>query len=160
MCISFRKFMRQIVRGHGFRVGLHGGHPTCLRCPAQPVLPKKPAPPGMTNAGTVVYFQRLFSLGTAPRVFLRSQIKTKSEKLGYSLGLDIGKSFKKNDLPVDKDAFIRGLLDGLSGKNPLLSNEEIRSIQQAAIMEMRIKLSGKRQIWGESNRKNGVAYCA
>ena len=88
------------------------------------------------------------------------QLKTKSEKLGYSLGLDIGKSFKKNDLPVDKDAFIRGLLDGLSGKNPLLSDEEIRSIQQAAIMEMRIKLSGKRQIWGESNRKNGAAYCA
>jgi len=87
-----------------------------------------------------------------------SELKTPAEKLGYSLGSDIGKSFKKNEMDIDKNAFVQGFLDGLSEAKPLLSPEETRSIQQTAIMDMRKKLSEKRQVAAGQNKKDGDAF--
>jgi FKBP-type peptidyl-prolyl cis-trans isomerase len=87
-----------------------------------------------------------------------SELKTPAEKLGYSLGSDIGKSFKKNEMDIDKNAFVQGFLDGLSDAKPLLTPEETRSIQQTAIMDMRKKLSAKRQIAAEDNKKQGQEF--
>lgn len=89
-----------------------------------------------------------------------SELKTPAEKLGYSLGSDIGKSFKKNEMDIDKNAFVQGFLDGLSEAKPLLSPEETRSIQQTAIMDMRKKLSEKRQVASGQNKKDGDAFLA
>ena len=47
-----RKFMRHIVRGHGFRVGLYGEHFKFARYPSAQGLPKGPRTPGMTRAET------------------------------------------------------------------------------------------------------------
>mgnify|MGYP003527333186 CR=1 FL=1 len=55
-----------------------------------------------------------------------SELKTPAEKLGYSLGSDIGKSFKKNEMDIDKNAFVQGFLDGLADAKPLLTPEERR----------------------------------
>lgn len=89
-----------------------------------------------------------------------SELKTPAEKLGYSLGSDIGKSFKKNEMDIDKNAFVQGFLDGLADSKPLLTPEETRSIQQSAIMDMRKKLSEKRQVASAQNKKEGDAFLA
>jgi FKBP-type peptidyl-prolyl cis-trans isomerase len=89
-----------------------------------------------------------------------TELKTPAEKLGYSLGSDIGKSFKKNEMDIDKNAFVQGFIDGLSEAKPLLTQDETRDIQQAAIMDMRKKLSEKRQVAGAQNKKDGEAFLA
>ncbi|MFA6012956.1 MAG: FKBP-type peptidyl-prolyl cis-trans isomerase [Desulfobacteraceae bacterium] len=101
----------------------------------------------------------LFMIGCSKQdVEKVSELKTPAEKLGYSLGSDIGKSFKKNEMDIDKNAFVQGFLDGLSEAKPLLSPEETRSIQQTAIMDMRKKLSEKRQVASGQNKKDGDAF--
>jgi FKBP-type peptidyl-prolyl cis-trans isomerase len=87
-------------------------------------------------------------------------LKTDADKLGYSLGVDIGRSFKKNEMDLNNNAFIQGFLDGVSNADPLLTPDEIRTIQQAAIMEIRKKMSGKRQAAAELNKKEGDVFLA
>ena len=89
-----------------------------------------------------------------------AELKTPAEKLGYALGSDIGKSFKKNEMDIDKNAFVQGFIDGLADAKPLLTPEETRNIQQSAIMDMRKKLSEKRQVAGEQNKKEGETFLA
>lgn len=89
-----------------------------------------------------------------------TELTTPAQKLGYSLGSDIGKSFKKNEMDIDKNAFVQGFIDGLADAPPLLTADETRDIQQQAIMDMRKKLSEKRQIAGEQNKKQGETFLA
>ena len=56
MGIRSRKFMRHIVFGYGFRVGLYGVRLEFARCPSAQDLPQGPRPPGMTRAGTSTSF--------------------------------------------------------------------------------------------------------
>lgn len=89
-----------------------------------------------------------------------SELKTYAEKLGYSLGADIGKSFIKNETPLDQKAFIQGFLDGCSDAKLLLTPEEMRIIQQSAIKEMRKKLSERREVASSTNKKEGETFLA
>lgn len=96
-----------------------------------------------------------------------TELKTPAEKLGYAIGSDIGKNFKKNEMEIDQKAFIKGFEDGLTDAQPLLTPEEIKDIQQKAIADMRKKLSDKRKEetekkkeLAEKNKKEGEAFLA
>lgn len=90
-----------------------------------------------------------------------TELKTPSEKLGYALGSDIGKSFKKNEMDIDQGAFIQGFQDGMTeNPSPLLTPEQTKEIQQSAIMDMRKKLTEKRQLAADKNKKDGETFLA
>jgi FKBP-type peptidyl-prolyl cis-trans isomerase len=89
-----------------------------------------------------------------------TELKTPAEKLGYALGSDLGKNFKKNEMDIDQTAFIQGFQDGLNDAKPLMTPDEIRDIQQTAISEMRTRLTEKRQKAAEQNKTDGEAFLA
>lgn len=89
-----------------------------------------------------------------------TELKTPAEKLGYALGSDIGQSFKKNEMDIDTKAFYQGFEDGVSEAKLLLTPEEIREIQQAAIAEMKNKMAQKQKEIAEKNKKEGEAFLA
>lgn len=87
-----------------------------------------------------------------------TELKTPAEKLGYALGSDIGKNFKKNEMEIDSNAFVQGFKDGMTDAKPLLTPDEIKEIQKSAITEMRQKLKDKRKMEADKNKTDGEAF--
>ena len=74
----------------------------------------------------------------APQSTGNIEIKTDEEKVNYSLGFELGKDLKGQQLELLPDALLKGAEDGVSGSKPL-----VRPTQRAAalkqIKEMRAK---------------------
>lgn len=87
-------------------------------------------------------------------------LKTQKDKVSYSFGLDIGDNFKKQSIDLDPDLLARGIKDALSGKKPLLSEEEIRAVMASFQEEMKAKAIAHTKELGEKNRKEGEAFLA
>ena len=49
------------------------------------------------------------------------------DTVSYSVGVDIGKSFRYQEMDIDPDAMARGLSDAFSDKETILTDEEIQS---------------------------------
>lgn len=114
----------------------------------------------LTAAVLIFPFMFMIECSRGQDVEKVSELKTPAEKLGYSLGADIGKSFMKFETPIDQKAFIQGFLDGCSDAKLLLTPEEMRIIQQTAIAEMRKKLSERREVASSRNKKEGETFLA
>lgn len=56
------------------------------------------------------------------------RLVTEKEKVSYSIGLSIGKSFKQQAIEIDMDTLVKGVEDALQESNPLLTEEEIREV--------------------------------
>ncbi len=54
-------------------------------------------------------------------------LKSNEEKLGYAIGIGIGKNISSITQELDHPALFKGIQDGISGNDPLLSDEEINS---------------------------------
>jgi len=66
---------------------------------------------------------------------------TTTEKLSYSIGADLGRSFQAQGIDLDAEQLIRGLRDALAGRELALSDEEMR----AAMTELQTTLVNKQQ---------------
>lgn len=62
------------------------------------------------------------------------------DKLSYSIGIDLGKNFKRQGIDINPNAMAKGLEDGLSGKPLLLTEQQMKDVLtqfQKAIMAKR-----------------------
>ena len=55
-------------------------------------------------------------------------LDTQKEKASYAIGLNIGRSMKKDNVDVDPEVVARGLKDAMSGAKPLLTDEETQAV--------------------------------
>src|SRR5437588_11764802 len=69
----------------------------------------------------------------------RPALKDAKDKVSYSIGLDIGMTFKKQKMEVNSDVLAAGVKDGLSGAQPLLTTEEVRQVMTQFSKDMREK---------------------
>lgn len=72
-----------------------------------------------------------------------TQLKDKTDKISYSIGMDVGKSIDKQGIQINPEAFVQGLKDA-KGKNSLMTEDEMRQILlslQTEIMERQKKLA-------------------
>ncbi len=67
------------------------------------------------------------------------QFKTFEEKLSYAMGVNIGRSLKKDGLNPDPRLFAKGLADAMGGGQTLLSDEEIGEVFTQVQAQMREK---------------------
>lgn len=91
----------------------------------------------------------------------KQELKTPKDKLGYAIGLDLGKSLKKNAVDVDLKLVIQGLTDALTGANPLMTEEQVKATYMAFQQE-RIEKTKKEgeSFLAENKKKNGVITLA
>lgn len=82
------------------------------------------------------------------------------EKLGYSMGLDVGNYFKGIGDEIDYDALIKGLNDAYQGNEPALSEEVIASVQKEFAAKMQAKQQAEMQKTKEENEKKGAEFLA
>jgi FKBP-type peptidyl-prolyl cis-trans isomerase FklB len=82
------------------------------------------------------------------------------EKLGYSIGMDIGATLKRQGVDVDVDSLTRGLKDSYTGGKTLLTDEESRQTimtYQKQVMERQAE--AMKQL-AEKNKAEGEKFLA
>jgi len=102
-----------------------------------------------------------------------SKLKSKADKLGYSIGLDFAKSIESlsQEVDVNSKMVIKGFEDAMEGKDVLITQEEFKQVMQEFQAEMQEKQAKMQQEAmekqskemakvGEKNSKEGDAFLA
>ncbi len=107
----------------------------------------------------------VFSTSTA----LAETLKTKKDKLGYSIGLNLSSGLQglTNEIDVNKKMIIKGFEDGLLKNEPLITPKEFQKVmtklqetmkaKQAKMQDKRMKMQGE---LGKKNMADGKAFLA
>jgi FKBP-type peptidyl-prolyl cis-trans isomerase FklB len=87
-------------------------------------------------------------------------LKNQKEKISYSIGMQIGKDFKKQSIDVDPEVLLKGIQDGTSGGKALMTEQEVRETLTAFQKERMAKQEEETKKIGEKNKKEGEAFLA
>ncbi len=99
---------------------------------------------------------------------IAKNLDSDDEKVSYSIGVDIGQHFKKQDITVDMSSFSKGVVDGSTKNEFLLSDEEIKdhiiALQNAIVDKQNQErdnlaqqnLEQSKQFLDENKSKDGV----
>ena len=90
----------------------------------------------------------------------KTELTTKSEKISYALGANIGASVIPAAAEIDYDALIQGVKDTLEGRTPLLTAAEVQQFLGELGVLLRAKSNEKSKKLGEENMKEGEAFLA
>jgi len=86
----------------------------------------------------------------------KTPLKSTKEKVSYTIGMNIGSSFRQQGLEVEWDALLRGIKDAMAGKESLLTEAEARDVMTAFQKEM----ESKQNLRMENNKKAGETFLA
>jgi FKBP-type peptidyl-prolyl cis-trans isomerase FklB len=89
-----------------------------------------------------------------------TELKDEKEKVSYSIGLDIGTTFKKQNMDINPDVLMAGLRDALSGKTPLLNEEQVKETMTAYSKTMMEAQANKAREAGKKNLEIGEKFLA
>ena len=109
-----------------------------------------------------IIFGTILSLGLAAIALADSTnalTDTKS-RVSYAIGLNIGHSFKAQELDVDPELVTRGIKDVTSGQPELMNEAEVTQTLTAFQQEMRANLQKKRAEQGLKSKAEGAAFLA
>lgn len=98
----------------------------------------------------------------------KNALKNDNDRVSYTIGVDMGKSLKAQDLKLNVDLLAKGIKDGMSGGQLLMTQQEMRDTlmtlqqkivkkQQAAMVEEADKnLQAGKKFLAENKAKPGV----
>jgi FKBP-type peptidyl-prolyl cis-trans isomerase FklB len=87
-------------------------------------------------------------------------LKNQKDKVSYSIGMAMGKDFKKQLIDIDPDILAKGIKDALSGGKALLTDQEINETMTAFQKELMAKQEELLKKVGEKNKAEGEAFLA
>jgi len=74
---------------------------------------------------------------------------SQTDKLSYSIGYNIGKSFKQQEMAINIEVFVKAIQDVLSDQKPILSEQEVNDVMLAFKKERFAKMAAERKQEGE-----------
>jgi FKBP-type peptidyl-prolyl cis-trans isomerase FklB len=86
-------------------------------------------------------------------------ISSKIDSVSYSIGLDIGKNFKAQDIEITPEIMLMGIRHAIADTS-LLSDEDIKAVMTKFQIEMREKQQNKNSLVGEKNKADAEAFFA
>ncbi len=90
----------------------------------------------------------------------KKELKDTKEKVSYALGMNIGSSFKSQEIEVDFDVLLRGMKDAMDNKPTLLTEQEKGQVLNAYRTENAAKREAKRKEQGAKNKAEGEKFLA
>jgi FKBP-type peptidyl-prolyl cis-trans isomerase FklB len=86
--------------------------------------------------------------------------QTQKEKVGYSIGVNLGKNMKMQGLDIDQGLLLQGIKDGYNGSKAAMTDKDMESTMNAFQQEMVAKMQAKQKIDGDKNKKAGDTFLA
>ncbi|HSH39538.1 MAG TPA: FKBP-type peptidyl-prolyl cis-trans isomerase [Chthoniobacterales bacterium] len=108
---------------------------------------------------SVIVIASLFVVSTAFSQD-KAQLKDDRDKVSYSIGLDIGTTFKKQNMDINADALMSGMKDAVSGAKPQMTDEEMKATMTAYSKTMMEKQSAIAKEAGAKNAAAGEKFLA
>ena len=90
----------------------------------------------------------------------KPQLKDQKDKASYSIGYDIGQTFKKQNVELNVDALMSGLKEGLAGQDATLTKEERDKTLEAFQKEMMEKQAALSKEAATKNAAEGEKFLA
>lgn len=90
----------------------------------------------------------------------KSPLKDQKDKVSYSIGLDIGQTFKKQKMDLNTDALALGMKDAVSGSKPLLTEEQVKETMAGFQKEMMEKQASVNKEASDKNSAAGEKFLA
>lgn len=94
----------------------------------------------------------------AAEVVAPSSLNTDLEKLSYSIGADLGKNFKKQGIDVSPAAMAKGLQDGMSGGQLMLTEQQMKEVLNRFQQDLMTKRNAEFTKKSEENKAKGEAF--
>jgi len=88
------------------------------------------------------------------------ELKDLRDKVSYSIGMNLGRDLKEQSIDIDPELLVAGIKDMLAGKEPLLTEEQVREAVTAFQKDLAAKQAEKAKSEGEKNLKAGEAFLA
>jgi FKBP-type peptidyl-prolyl cis-trans isomerase FklB len=83
-------------------------------------------------------------------------LKDLKDKASYSIGLNIGRNFKKQNVDLNPDALLAGVKDALGAKKPLLTEQEVQEVMKTWSKD----ISEKQESMAQKNQGDGEKFLA
>ena len=90
----------------------------------------------------------------------KGQLKDERDKVSYSIGVDIGSTFKKQNMDINPEALLMGLRDATTGKTPQMTADEMRTTMTNYSNTMREKAAATAKEAGAKNATEGEKFLA
>jgi len=87
------------------------------------------------------------------------ELTTPKQRVSYSIGVDIGNNFKRQEIDLDPKVLAAGIADAIAGKTQL-TEAEMRDAMTSFQQEMSVKMQAKQKIAGDKNIKAGEEFLA
>jgi FKBP-type peptidyl-prolyl cis-trans isomerase FklB len=117
--------------------------------------PKSQTTPAAKTPGTTAAKPRTATGAKTPLT-----LKTDKDKVSYAIGVNIGKSMRKDAVDIDPTIFSRGMKDALGGGKLLLTDDEMKIALTKLQGELRAKQEEAMKKAGEINKKAGDDFLA
>jgi len=88
----------------------------------------------------------------------KKTMETQKEKVGYSIGWDIGNNLKSQGIELDIDFLKEGIKDALDGAEPRLTDGERRDVMQELSKELQKKQNAVNGGLAGKNKKEGEDF--
>lgn len=96
----------------------------------------------------------------APAAGETGAFETMTQKVSYSIGLNMGRSLEQQEVEVDLDVLLAGIRDGMSGATAKMTDQEIQETMQAFQQEMMQKAQAQREEMATKNQAEGQEFLA
>jgi len=98
--------------------------------------------------------------GTSKTAASSTAITTQKDKISYTIGADIGKRLRADNLDVNPTVLARGLRDAFAGTKTALTDEEMHAAMVELQNQMRQKQMAEMQAVSAKNKAEGTAFLA
>ncbi|WP_019217543.1 FKBP-type peptidyl-prolyl cis-trans isomerase N-terminal domain-containing protein [Legionella tunisiensis] len=87
-----------------------------------------------------------------------TSLNSDMDKLSYSIGADLGKNFKKQGIDISPAAMAKGLQDGMSGGQLLLTEQQMKDVLNKFQKDLMAKRNAEFTKKAEENKAKGEAF--
>ncbi len=88
------------------------------------------------------------------------ELKSQKDSISYAIGMNIGNSFRTQEIEVDRDVLMAGMKNAMEEKNVKLTEEQAMAVMQAFQQQMMQKQMEKQKKQGEENKVEGDKFLA
>jgi FKBP-type peptidyl-prolyl cis-trans isomerase len=89
-----------------------------------------------------------------------TELNTDEQKLGYIIGMDIGKSLREQGTEVDLDSLIEAIRSTYKGEDLAMTAEEAAAVRQTYVTKKQAEQQQATEVAGESNLAEGQKFLA